>query len=139
MRRPALFVSSLWIALFSLVSPAAVVAQQDAAAVGARLLQQAQGAPMVILESFVHPTGPARQAHVEFARELAHVLEQEARMDHFHSLTIFASSPFLDEIMAELGRATRHLLTATHELDLTCCGLSELEQRISHEMVMPAR
>jgi protein required for attachment to host cells len=99
----------------------------------ARLLQQEQGAPMVILESFVHPAGPARQAHIEFARELAHVLEQEARLDHFHSLTIFASGPFLDEIKAELGRATRDLLTAAHELDLTRCGLSELEQRISHE------
>jgi protein required for attachment to host cells len=105
----------------------------------ARLLQQEQGAPMVILESFVHPAGPARQAHIEFARELAQVLEQEAKMDHFHSLTIFASSPFLDEIKAELGRATRHLLTAAHELDLTRCGLSELEQRISHEVAMPAR
>jgi hypothetical protein len=108
----------------------------------ARLLQQEQGAPMVILESFVHPAGRAaieRQAHIEFARELAHVLEQEAKMDHFHSLTIFASSPFLDEIKAELGRATRHLLTAAHELDLTRCGLSELEQRISHEVAMPAR
>jgi acetylornithine deacetylase/succinyl-diaminopimelate desuccinylase-like protein len=40
MRRPALFVSSLWIALFSLVSPVAVLAQQDASTVGARLLQQ---------------------------------------------------------------------------------------------------
>lgn len=135
----------------------------------ARLLQQEQGAPMVILESFVHPAARARicepavgragqdktgrfggaacdrrvnaqrWAQAEFARELAQVLEQEARLDHFQSLTIFASSPFLGEIQAELGKATQRRLAATHELDLTRCGLSELEQRISHEMAVPAR
>jgi hypothetical protein len=112
----------------------------------ARLLQQEQGAPMVILESFIHPagsgksgdpaTGGAGQAHTEFARELAHLLEQEAQLDHFRSLTIFASTPFLDEIKAELGKATRRLLVTVQALDLTSFGLSELEKRISHELAL---
>ena len=125
----------------------------------ARLLQQEQGAPMVILESFIHPAGgrgkagrarddgvggaayeprvdARREEHTEFARELAHLLEQEAQLDHFRSLTIFASSPFLGEIKAELGRATLRLLVTAQELDLTSLGLSELEERIAQELAL---
>jgi len=105
----------------------------------ARLLQQERGAPMVILESFIHPRGRGKldasdDEHIEFARELAHLLEQEAQLDHFRSLTIFASSPFLGEIRAELGKATQRRLTGTHDLDLTRFGPSELEERILHEL-----
>jgi protein required for attachment to host cells len=105
----------------------------------ARLLQQERGAPMVILESFVHPRGrgnlnASAMGHVEFARELAHLLEQEAQLDHFRSLTIFAASPFLGEIRSELGKATVRRLVSSHEQDLTGFGLSELEQRIAHEL-----
>ena len=105
----------------------------------ARLLQQERGAPMVILESFVHPRGRGKldavgDEHIEFARELAHLLEQEAQLDHFRSLTIFASSGFLGEIRDELGKATQCRLQGTHELDLTHLGLSELEERIAHEL-----
>jgi protein required for attachment to host cells len=132
----------------------------------ARLLQQEQGAPMVILESFIHPEGRGkvseladdkagqqktdrfggaayeprvnakRKEHTEFARELAHLLEQEAQLDHFRSLTIFASSPFLGELKAELGKATLRRLISTHEQDLTSLGLSELEERIAHELAL---
>ena len=132
----------------------------------ARLLQQEQGGPMVILESFVHPAGRGKASdladdragqahndrfggaayeprvdakhkqHTEFARELGHLLEQEAQLDHFRSLTIFASSPFLGEIKAELGKATQRRLVAAQELDLTSFGLSELEERISHELAL---
>jgi hypothetical protein len=107
----------------------------------ARLLQQETGAPMVILESFIHPRGRGKldaddTEHSEFARELAHLLEQEAQLDHFDSLTIFASSPFLGEITDELRKATRRRLAGTHELDLTSFGLSELEERIAHELAL---
>ena len=105
----------------------------------ARLLQQERGAPMVILESFIHPRGRGKpdaddHEHMEFARELAHLLEQEAQLDHFRSLTIFAIGPFLGEIRDELGKATRRRVVGTHELDLTSFGLSELEERIAHEL-----
>ncbi len=105
----------------------------------ARLLQQERGAPMVILESFIHPRGRGDLAadigdHTEFARELAHLLEREAQLDHFRSLTIFASSPLLGEIRNELGQATVRRLAAAHEQDLISFGLSELEERIAHEM-----
>jgi len=107
----------------------------------ARLLQQERGAPMVILESFIHPRGRGKldandTERSEFARELAHLLEQEAQLDHFHSLTVFAASPFLGEITDQLGKATRRRLGGTHELDLTSFGLSELEERIAHELAL---
>ena len=120
----------------------------------ARLLQQEPGAPMVILESFIHPVPRAGNGfapgsslfgeldagwalahqHTDFARELAHLLEQEAQLDHFQSLTIFACSPFLGELEEELGKATRRVLTGVHEVDLTGATLSEIEERIAIEL-----
>lgn len=118
----------------------------------ARLLQQEPGAPMVILESFIHPVRPAdgfapgpslfgsldaqssAHQHTEFARELAHLLEQEAQLDHYRSLTVFASAPFLGELEEEIGQATRRRLVAAHEADLTRFTVSEIEERIATEL-----
>ncbi|HWI81178.1 host attachment protein [Ramlibacter sp.] len=119
----------------------------------ARLLQQEPGAPMVILESFIHPLQQADESasgpgvfgrleadwtvahqHTDFARELAHLLEQEAQLDHFHALTVFAASPFLAHLEQELGKATRQRLAAIHEADLTRCTVSEIEERIANEL-----
>lgn len=47
---------------------------------------------------------------------------------------VFASSPFLGELKAELGDATRRVLAGTHDLDLTSFGLAEMEQRVQHEL-----
>lgn len=129
----------------------------------ARLLQQKPGSPMVILESFIHPANPTQPAELspravhprtgrlgevlyaatlgtrrseqtEFARELGHLLEQEAQLDHFRTLTVFASRPFLGELRAQLGKATQRRLLAVHEADLTTFTLSELEERIANEL-----
>lgn len=119
----------------------------------ARLLQQEAGAPMVILESFIHPLrrddelapGPSlfgdleadwdrAHQHTEFARELAHLLEQEAQLEHFRTLLVFACSPFLGELLEELGSATRRRLVATQDADLTGFTVSEIEERIAHEL-----
>lgn len=75
-----------------------------------------------------------RKEHERFARELGEYLEQEARLGHFRSLTVFASSPFLGELKAELGSAASSLLAGTHDVDLTAVGLTELERRIAHEL-----
>lgn len=71
--------------------------------------------------------------HLRFAREVAEYLEHQAQQGNFHALMVFASSPFLGEIKAQLGTATMRLLTATHDLDLTSVGLVELDQRIARE------
>lgn len=86
--------------------------------------------------------GSAYQPHMDakqkermrFARELADHLEQQALQGKFRSLAIFASSPFLGEIKAELGDAGARLLSSTHDLDLTSFALTELEQRVRNEL-----
>jgi protein required for attachment to host cells len=115
----------------------------------ARLLQREQGGSLVVIHSFEHPQGRTKTSfggasypprleakdkeHLRFARELAKYLEHQAQQGNFHSLALFASSPFLGEVKAQLGKATARLLTATHDIDLTSVGLVELDQRVAHE------
>jgi protein required for attachment to host cells len=75
-----------------------------------------------------------RKEHMRFANELADYLEHEAGQGRFRTLTVFASSPFLGDLKAELGNATSSLLAGTHDVDLTAVGLAELERRIAHEL-----
>ena len=84
-------------------------------------------------------TDAKQKEHMRFAHELAEYLEQQALQGNFRSLVIFASSPFLGELKAELGTATARLLSSTHDLDLTSFGLSELEQRVASELAHPSR
>jgi hypothetical protein len=101
----------------------------------ARLLRQEPGSPMAILESFIHPAscplppgaGAMRNDLTEFACKLG------------HSLTIFASSPFLGELEEQIGKCTRRLLAGVHEMDLTGFTLSEIEERIAQEVAAAAR
>lgn len=77
---------------------------------------------------------PKQKEHLRFARELAAHLDQAARQGGFRSLSIFASSPFLGDIKAEIGVPTQRLLLSTHDLDLTSFGLNELEQRVERAL-----
>lgn len=79
-------------------------------------------------------TDPKRKEHYRFAHELADHLERHAQLGSFESLTVFASSPFLGELKAELGSGAKRLLSGTHDLDLTSVGPAELERRIAHEL-----
>ena len=69
--------------------------------------------------------------HLRFAHELALYLQDHAQRQSFHALTIYASSPFLGKLKAELHPATQQRLAATHDLDLTGLPLEELEQRLA--------
>lgn len=89
--------------------------------------------------SFQPRTEPKRKEHERFARELADFLEQAAGDGRYRAVMLFASSPFLGELKAELGSATQRLLASTHDMDLTSFGLSELERRIEHELEEPQR
>lgn len=75
-----------------------------------------------------------QKEHQRFAREIAQFLERQAQSGSFQSLHVFASSPFLGELKAELGSATGRLLSGTHDLDLTSVGPAELGRRIAHEL-----
>jgi protein required for attachment to host cells len=85
--------------------------------------------------SYQPRTEPKKKEHARFARELADELEREAQRGSFSSLVVFASSPFLGELKAELGSATSRLLTGTRDVDLTSVGPAELGRRIAHELV----
>jgi protein required for attachment to host cells len=79
-------------------------------------------------------TDPRQKEPLRFARELAGYLEREALQGSFGSLEVFASSPFLGQLKAELGSATNQLLAGTHAVDLTAVGKAELARRIAHEL-----
>lgn len=75
-----------------------------------------------------------RKEHERFARQVAEYLEQAALQNTFASLAVFAASPFLGELKAHLGDATRKLVSGAHDVDLTSVGVTELKRRIAHEL-----
>lgn len=102
----------------------------------ARLLRQESDGRLLILESFIHPAGRGRVSAPSdpgFAHELGRYLEHEARMDHFHTLSLYVARLFLSELTAEFGHLTRALVCVTREQDLTGFTLPELELRIARE------
>jgi len=72
-----------------------------------------------------------RKEHLHFAGELAGFLEAAALKGEFQSVRVFAPSPFLGELKAQLGDATRRLLASTHDLDLSAVGPAEIGRRIA--------
>ena len=81
--------------------------------------------------AFEPHTDPHQKEHVEFARELAQRLEVLGLARRYASLLVFASNPFLGELMAQFGDATHRLLHASLALDLTAFDDGELEYRVS--------
>lgn len=77
-----------------------------------------------------------QKEHLRFARELAQYLEQQANAGRYARIELFASSPFLGELKAELGAATLRLLGGTHDLDLTMVGKAELGRRLAQELAL---
>lgn len=73
---------------------------------------------------------PQRKEHLRFARELAQVLEAGARDGRCATLRVFSPSPFLGELKAQFGPATRRVLAGAHDLDLAATTASDLQARI---------
>lgn len=84
--------------------------------------------------SFQPRTDPRQKEHTLFARELAEYLEREAQLGTFASVSVLASSPFLGELKAELGDATKRLLGVTRTVDLTMVGKAEIGRRVAQEL-----
>lgn len=84
--------------------------------------------------SFQPRTDPKQKEHVLFARELAEYLEREAQLGTFGSLSVLASNPFLGELKAELGAATKRVLGVVRNVDLTMVGKAELGRRVAQEL-----
>ena len=72
--------------------------------------------------------------HLRFARELAGALERQVQQGRFGALALFASSPFLGGLKAELADAVQRILHSTHDVDLTSVGMAELGPRIKQEL-----
>lgn len=84
--------------------------------------------------SFQPRTDARQKEHTLFARELAEYLEREAQLGTFASISLLVSNPFLGELKAELGAATRRLLGVARNVDLTMVGKAELGRRVAQEM-----
>jgi protein required for attachment to host cells len=79
-------------------------------------------------------TSAHEREHAQFARELAHYLEEAALAHRFPGLALIASNPFLGELRAHLGDATRRLLKASVAIDLTSYSYAELERRVAQAL-----
>jgi hypothetical protein len=107
----------------------------------ARLLLHERDGGVVILESFIHPAGRGRveaPSDPGFAQELGRYLEQEARMDHFSTLSLIVPEPFLAQLRAELGKFTRTLVCGAREQDVTAVAPGELGRVIARELAAEA-
>ena len=71
-----------------------------------------------------------RKEHQRFAREIAHRLDTALADGAFSELWLFASSPFLGELKAQLSGAVNKCLEHALDSDLTALGLSEIGKRL---------
>lgn len=80
---------------------------------------------------------PQRKEHLRFAGELAEYLEAGAQHGLCRSVRLFAASPFLGELKAQLGEGTQRILAGAHDLDLSPVGLAEIGRRIEQALRQP--
>jgi protein required for attachment to host cells len=71
-----------------------------------------------------------RKEHQRFAREIAARLDAGLAAGEFDTLWLFASSPFLGELKAQLSDAVDKRVQFALDSDLTALGLAEIEQRL---------
>ncbi|HEX5687388.1 MAG TPA: host attachment protein [Ideonella sp.] len=70
----------------------------------------------------------------QFARELAAYLDEAALAHRYDKLALIASNPFLGELRAQLGDASRRCVVVSQVHDLTELSGRELEERITSAM-----
>ena len=69
----------------------------------------------------------------EFACDVAEGLKHAWVMNAWETLEIFASPPFLGELLAQLSPDVKKTVRRTHSLDLTALSAHELERRWQQE------
>ncbi len=82
---------------------------------------------------------PKQHARKEFAQRVSELLRHHVNHNEIESLVIFASNPFLGELLAHLDAETRKLLHASHPVDLTHLNLTELTQRFTSDFKLNER
>ena len=78
-------------------------------------------------------TDTRQRERAEFARDVAAGLQQALISDRWHTLEVFASNPFLGELLAHLSPAVAQTLRRSHPLDLTALSPLEIQQRWNNE------
>lgn len=79
---------------------------------------------------FAPRTARRRKEHLHFARELAARLDKALAAKEFDSLVLFASSPFLGELMAQLSDKVKAEVSVAFGNDFSALGTAEIEQRL---------
>ena len=65
-----------------------------------------------------------------FAQQIADAVGAAVAEQRVGSIVVFASNPFLGELLAHLDSGSRQRVADSHALDLTSLGLQELMQRL---------
>lgn len=127
----------------------------------ARLLQRDRpGQPLFEVMDWVHPStrqhhAPAAGTHrssgiggrsglltgppvkdrerAQFARAIGQWLDEGIGQHRVGAIAVFASNPFLGELMSHGHAAWKQHVCASHPLDLTPLGMTELDDRLRRE------
>ncbi|EER60560.1 conserved hypothetical protein [Acidovorax delafieldii 2AN] len=78
-------------------------------------------------------TDPREHERHEFARQVAHTVKALVSAGQIGSLVVFATNPFLGQLLGQLEDATTKRVSASHPLDLTGLPLPDLARRLHAE------
>ena len=76
---------------------------------------------------------PKDHERAQFAREICEWLHKGVSTHHIGAVAVFASNPFLGELMSHGNGPLQQHLCASHALDLTQLTMPELDQRLQRE------
>ena len=80
------------------------------------------------------PRSDLKQLHrSEFAKTLAKYFHEAVLNHRVNALAVFASNPFMGELLSHLDASVQHTLVAKHVLDLTALNVTELDKRLRTE------
>lgn len=69
----------------------------------------------------------------QFAQEICRWLDKGVLSHHIGAVAVFASNPFLGELLAQGNGSLQKHLHASHALDLTSLSLPELDHRLQRD------
>lgn len=82
---------------------------------------------------FAPRSDPREHERHEFAQQVAHTVKTAVGAGQIGSLVVFASNPFLGQLLGQLEDATPGRVSASHPVDLSSLPLHELAQRLHAE------
>lgn len=97
------------------------------------LERMSQGHSLAGRSGLAPHTDIRHRERAEFARDLAESLKRALTTDPWHELEIFASNPFMGELLAHLSPDVQRTVRTTHSLDLTALTAHDIEKRWREE------